>query len=55
VGAAEVSGHIGEVNRGASDTGASAEQGHGAARALSNESRRLKSEVERFLATVRAG
>jgi len=55
VGAAEVSSHIGEVNRGASDTGASAEQVHGAARALSNESHRLKSEVEQFLATVRAG
>jgi methyl-accepting chemotaxis protein len=55
VGAAEVSGHIGEVNRGASDTGASAEQVHGAARALSNESSRLKGEVEQFLATVRAG
>jgi methyl-accepting chemotaxis protein len=55
VGAAEVSNHIGEVNRGASDTGASAEQVHGAARALSNESSRLKTEVEQFLATVRAG
>jgi methyl-accepting chemotaxis protein len=49
-GASRVTGHIGEVNR-----GASAGQVHGAARASSNESSRLKSEVEQFLATVRAG
>jgi methyl-accepting chemotaxis protein len=54
-GAAQVSGNIGEVNRGASDTGASAGQVHSSARALSNESSRLKSEVEQFLANVRAG
>ena len=54
-GAAQVSGHIGEVNRGASDTGTSAGQVHSSARALSNESSRLKSEVEQFLANVRAG
>jgi methyl-accepting chemotaxis protein len=54
-GAAQVTSHIGEVNRGASDTGASATQVHGSARALSNESGRLKLEVEQFLANVRAG
>ncbi|MBV8926986.1 MAG: methyl-accepting chemotaxis protein [Bradyrhizobium sp.] len=54
-GAAQVSGHIGEVNRGASDTGASAGQVHSSARALSNQSNRLRIEVEQFLATVRAG
>jgi methyl-accepting chemotaxis protein len=55
LGAAQVTSNIGEVNRGASDTGASAGQVHGAARALSNESSRLRSEVEQFLLTVRAG
>jgi methyl-accepting chemotaxis protein len=55
LGAAQVTSHIGEVNRGASDTGASAGQVHGSARALSNESGRLKHEVEQFLATVRVG
>jgi len=54
-GAAEVSNHIGEVSRGASDTGASAGQVHSSARALSNESNRLKDEVGQFLASVRAG
>jgi methyl-accepting chemotaxis protein len=54
-GAAHVSGNIGEVNRGASETGASAGKVHSSARALSNESSRLKSEVEQFLANVRAG
>jgi methyl-accepting chemotaxis protein len=54
-GAAQVTSNIGEVNRGASDTGASAGQVHSSARALSTESNRLKSEVEQFLLTVRAG
>ncbi len=54
-GAAQVTSNIGEFNRGASDTGASAGQVHSSARALSNESNRVKSEVEQFLLTVRAG
>jgi methyl-accepting chemotaxis protein len=53
-GAAQVSTNIGEVNRGASDTGSAAGQVHGSALALLEESNRLGTEVERFLATVRA-
>ncbi len=53
-GAAQVSGSIAEVNRGATDTGSAAEQVHGAACALLSESNDVKSEVEKFLATVRA-
>jgi methyl-accepting chemotaxis protein len=50
----QVSGNIFEVSRGASDTGSAAEQVHGAAVALSNESNQLKLEVNQFLASVRA-
>jgi methyl-accepting chemotaxis protein len=53
-GAAEVSGNIVDVTRGATDTGSSAEQVHGAAQELLNESNHLKSEVVKFLASVRA-
>ena len=53
-GAAQVSTNIGEVNRGASDTGSAAGQVHSSALALLEESNRLGTEVERFLATVRA-
>jgi methyl-accepting chemotaxis protein len=53
-GAAEVSGNIADVTRGATDTGSSAEQVHGAAQELLNESNHLKSEVVKFLASVRA-
>lgn len=52
--ASQVSGSIFEVSRGASDTGTAAGQVHGAALALSSESALLKTEVERFLASVRA-
>lgn len=53
-GASEVSTSVENVRRGASDTGAAAGQVHGAALALLDESKRLGSEVEQFLATVRA-
>jgi methyl-accepting chemotaxis protein len=53
-GATLVAGNIAEVNRGASDTGSAAEQVHGSARELLGESNHLNSEVEKFLASVRA-
>jgi methyl-accepting chemotaxis protein len=53
-GAIQVVDSIVGVNRGATDTGAAAEQVHGSARALLAESQHLKREVERFLDTVRA-
>jgi ABC-type transporter Mla subunit MlaD len=53
-GATQVAGSIAEVNRGAADTGAAAEQVHGSARELLSESDHLKSEVEKFLTSVRA-
>jgi methyl-accepting chemotaxis protein len=49
-----VSGSIADVTREATDTGSSAEQVHDAAQELLNESNHLKSEVEKFLASVRA-
>jgi methyl-accepting chemotaxis protein len=54
LGASEVSTSVENVRRGASDTGAAAGQVHGAALALLDESKRLGSEVEQFLTTVRA-
>jgi methyl-accepting chemotaxis protein len=53
-GATQVAGSIAEVDRGAADTGAAAEQVHCSARELLGESNHLKSEVEKFLASVRA-
>ncbi len=53
-GASEVSTSVEDVRRGASETGAAAGQVHGAALALLDESKRLGSEVDQFLATVRA-
>jgi methyl-accepting chemotaxis protein len=53
-GATQVSGSIAEVNRGAADTGSAAGQVHGSARELLGESNHLKSEVENFLASIRA-
>ena len=53
-GASQVVSHIGEVNRGASETGAASGNLLTSAQSLSGESHRLKSEVEKFLATVRA-
>ncbi|GGI26557.1 methyl-accepting chemotaxis protein [Bradyrhizobium guangdongense] len=53
-GTSDVSANIGEVQRGASETGAASAQVHSAAQSLSQESTRLKSEVARFLDSVRA-
>jgi methyl-accepting chemotaxis protein len=54
VGTAQVTGNIGEVTRGASDTGSASSQVLVSARSLSNESTELKMKVAKFLATVRA-
>jgi methyl-accepting chemotaxis protein len=51
---AEVATNITDVNRGASATGSASSQVLSSARSLSNESNRLKVEVEGFLNTVRA-
>jgi len=53
-GTAQVATNIGDVNRGASETGAASTQVLTSAHSLSGESNRLKVEVEKFLATVRA-
>ncbi|WP_445493264.1 methyl-accepting chemotaxis protein [Rhodopseudomonas sp. RCAM05734] len=53
-GATQVASSIVDVNRGASDTGAASEQVHGLACALMSESDHLQSEVQKFLAAVRA-
>ncbi|KJC43807.1 HAMP domain-containing methyl-accepting chemotaxis protein [Bradyrhizobium sp. LTSP857] len=53
-GTSEVSANIGDVQRGAGETGAASAQVHSAAQSLSQESNRLKSEVARFLDSVRA-
>jgi methyl-accepting chemotaxis protein len=53
-GTQEVSSNIIDVQRGAGETGAASAQVLSAAQSLSNESGRLRSEVSRFLSTVRA-
>ena len=53
-GTAQVATNITDVNRGASETGTASTQVLSSAQSLSGESTRLKAEVERFLATVRA-
>jgi methyl-accepting chemotaxis protein len=53
-GAAQVSANILNVNRGAGETDAASGQVLSSAQALAGESARLKLEVDRFLATVRA-
>lgn len=53
-GTSEVSANISDVQRGAGETGAASAQVHSAAQSLSQESNRLKSEVARFLESVRA-
>jgi methyl-accepting chemotaxis protein len=47
-------GHIGDVNRGADETGSASNQVLAAAQSLSRESNQLKTEVDTFVATVRA-
>ena len=54
-GTKEVSANIIDVQQGASQTGRASSQVLSAAKSLSSENNRLKSEVEKFLGTVRAG
>src|SRR6266436_6036504 len=54
VGSTQVATSIADVNRGAADTGSASSQVLSSAQLLSNENKRLKSEVVKFLATVRA-
>jgi len=54
VGASQVSSGIVEVRSGATDTGAASSQVLTSAKSLSADGRRLKQEVDRFLAKVRA-
>jgi aerotaxis receptor len=53
-GTQEVSSNITNVQRGAAETGSASSQVLSSAQSLSSESNRLKLEVDRFLATVRA-
>jgi methyl-accepting chemotaxis protein len=53
-GTQQVSANIVDVQRGAGQTGSASAQVLTAAKSLSNESSRLKLEVGRFLASVRA-
>ncbi|UFZ06896.1 methyl-accepting chemotaxis protein [Bradyrhizobium ontarionense] len=53
-GTQQVSSNITEVQRGASETGSASSQVFSAAQMLSGDSSRLKTEVSRFLETVRA-
>ena len=53
-GTAQVATNITDVSRGASETGMASSQVLSSAQALSRESGRLKSEVEKFVKTVRA-
>jgi methyl-accepting chemotaxis protein len=53
-GTQQVSSNITDVERGAGETGAASSRVLSAAQLLSNDSQRLKLEVEKFLATVRA-
>jgi methyl-accepting chemotaxis protein len=53
-GTMQVSSNITDVQRGASETGSASAQVLSAAQMLSGDSNRLKTEVENFLATVRA-
>ncbi len=54
VGSTQVATSIADVNRGAGDTGSASSQVLSAAQMLSNENKRLKTEMAKFLATVRA-
>ena len=53
-GTGQVATNIGDVQRGSSETGAASSQVLSSAQALSAESVRLRTEVDRFMATVRA-
>ncbi len=54
IGSTQVATSIADVNRGAGDTGSASSQVLSSAQLLSNENKRLKTEVAKFLATVRA-
>jgi methyl-accepting chemotaxis protein len=54
LGTSEVATSIGKVSEGAAATGLASSQMLSAARSLSQDSSRLKTEVDRFLATIRA-
>jgi methyl-accepting chemotaxis protein len=54
VGSTQVANSIADVNRGAGDTGSASSQVLSSAQLLSDENKRLKAEVVKFLATVRA-
>lgn len=53
-GTQQVAGNITEVNRGASETGAASGQVLNSAQTLSAESTRLRAELDRFMANIRA-
>jgi methyl-accepting chemotaxis protein len=53
-GTAHVAHNIADVNRGASETGSASAQVHASASELAGEGNKLKAEVDKFLATVRA-
>jgi len=53
-GTSKVAANIGDVNKGAGETGSASTQVLSSARSLANDGNRLKIEVEKFLATVRA-
>ena len=53
-GTREVADNITEVNRGASETGVASDEVFTSARMLSDESTRLREELDRFMATIRA-
>jgi methyl-accepting chemotaxis protein len=54
IGSSQVATSIADVNRGAGDTGSASSQVLSSAQLLSSENKRLKAEVVKFLATVRA-
>ncbi len=54
IGSTQVATSIADVNRGAGDTGSASAQVLASAQLLSDENKRLKAEVVKFLATVRA-
>jgi methyl-accepting chemotaxis protein len=53
-GTREAAQNIGEVNRGATETGSASEEVLSSAKALSSESTRLRAELDRFMANIRA-
>jgi methyl-accepting chemotaxis protein len=53
-GTEEVAGNITEVNRGAAETGSASEEVLNSAKTLSIESTRLRAELDRFMANIRA-